>query len=171
MKSWSNLLKPDLALSASILQLTPEMVRDRGLCALVLDVDETLVPFRYSEVSEELVDWIQDMRQHLDALWLVSNNISETRIGAIARALDLPYIYFAGKPSRRKLVRAVNAMNVPNDKIGMVGDRLLTDVLGGNRLGMYTILVEPMVAPGDLPRQSRIHTFELWLSKVFGHCD
>ncbi|MGD1904143.1 MAG: YqeG family HAD IIIA-type phosphatase [Geitlerinemataceae cyanobacterium] len=167
MKPLSKLLTPDLALGASILHLTPQMVRDRGLRGLILDVDETLVPFRDSKVSDELTGWLQEMRQHVESLWLVSNNVSKTRIGAIADSIDLPYIHFARKPSRRKLIEAANAMNIPNAKVGMVGDRLLTDVVGGNRLGMYTILVKPMVAPGALPRESSIHAFELWLSNLF----
>jgi len=169
MKFWSNLLKPDLMLGESILHLSPQIVRDHGLRGLVLDVDETLVPFRYADVSDELTDWLRDMREQVEALWLVSNNIDATRIGGIAESLALPYIHFAGKPSRRKLARAVEAMQIPPAQVGMVGDRLLTDVLAGNRLGMYTILVEPILAPGDLPRVSPVRSVETWISKAFGH--
>ncbi|TAF56306.1 MAG: YqeG family HAD IIIA-type phosphatase [Oscillatoriales cyanobacterium] len=169
MKSWSNLLKPDITLGESILHLSPQIIQDRGLRGLVLDVDETLVPFRYADVSDELTGWLREMREHVEALWLVSNNINATRIGSIAESLDLPYIHFAGKPFRRKLARAVNAMQLPPAQVGMVGDRLLTDVLAGNRLGMCTILVEPMLAPGDPPRVSHVRSLETWISKTFGH--
>jgi HAD superfamily phosphatase (TIGR01668 family) len=50
----------------------------------------------------------------------------------------------------------------------MVGDRLFTDVLAGNRLGMFTILVEPMVDPAIATRSYPIRNFEVWLSQMLG---
>jgi hypothetical protein len=49
-----------------------------------------------------------------------------------------------------------------------VGDRLLTDVLAGNRLGLFTILVEPMIAPDQTASRSPLHSFEVWLSQRLG---
>ncbi|NJO44137.1 MAG: YqeG family HAD IIIA-type phosphatase [Oscillatoriales cyanobacterium RM2_1_1] len=166
--SWGKLLQPDLILGDSILALTPEVLQAHQLQGLVLDVDETLVPITQSNVSEILQDWVETIRP-VATIWLVSNNISQFRIGSIARTLNLPYISGAGKPSRRKLRRAVEAINYPAEQVGMVGDRLFTDVLAGNRLGMFTILVEPMPDP-NLEGQLMFHTrtFEVWLSKLLG---
>jgi len=80
----------------------------------------------------------------------------------------LPYISGAGKPSRRKVRKAVDAMGLPVEQVGMVGDRLFTDVLAGNRLGLFTVLVEPMVAPNQAVRRSSLHSAEVWLSQVLG---
>lgn len=165
--SWGELLQPDLILHGTILTLTPEILQKHRLKGLVLDVDETLVPIRMFEVSEALLPWVNDIRQTAK-LWLVSNNISESRIKRIAQTLDLPYIAGAGKPSRRKLRRAVAEMDLPIDQIAMVGDRLFTDVLAGNRLGMFTILVEPMVNPNEAVKRSPLHSFEVWLSQILG---
>lgn len=164
---WGNLLQPNLILHDTILHLTPDLLKQHGLKGLVLDVDETLVPFRMAQVSEELLPWVEDVRQ-VASLWLVSNNISEARIRRIGKSLDLPYISGAGKPSRRKLRRAVEAMGLPVEQIGMVGDRLFTDVLAGNRLGLFTVLVEPMLAPDQLPRRSSLHSLEVWISQALG---
>lgn len=164
---FGKLLQPDLIVQGTILQLTPDTLKHYHLKGLVLDVDETLVPFRAAQISEELLPWVEEVRQ-IAALWLVSNNISEARIRRIAKSLDLPYIFGAGKPSRRKVRRAVEAMQLPVEQVGMVGDRLLTDVLAGNRLGMFTILVEPMVTPDQLAARSSLHSFEVWLSQRLG---
>jgi HAD superfamily phosphatase (TIGR01668 family) len=165
--SWAKLLQPDLILHGTVLKLTPEMLRQHGLKGLVLDVDETLVPLRAAEASAELLPWVQEIRE-IATLSLVSNNISEARIRRIAKTLDLPYIAGAAKPSRRKVRKAVEAMQLPVEQVGMVGDRLFTDVLAGNRLGMFTILVEPMVQPNQTVRRSPLHSFEVWLSQVLG---
>jgi hypothetical protein len=161
------LLQPDLILGATILNLTPQIVSSYGIKGLILDVDETLVPFKHHQVSQELHQWISAMKE-VAPIWLVSNNISQNRISSIAQSLDLPYIFGARKPSRRKLREAAAAMDLPVEQVAMVGDRLFTDVLAGNRLGMFTILVEPMVEPFMAARYHPIRNFEVWLSQILG---
>ncbi|MBD2090312.1 YqeG family HAD IIIA-type phosphatase [Microcoleus sp. FACHB-1515] len=165
--SWGKLLQPDLVLGEPILSLTPEILHQNNLKGLVLDVDETLVPMSLAEVSEDLQIWVQTLRPSV-SLWLVSNNLSQNRISRIAEALNLPYILGARKPSRRKLRQAVEAMDIPIEQVAMVGDRLFTDVLAGNRLGMFTILVEPMVDPAKVAQRYPVRTVEVWLSQALG---
>ena len=165
--SWGKLLQPDLMLGNSVLTLTPEVLQRHNLKGLVLDVDDTLVPFSMPEASEELRQWIELLRPTVE-LWLVSNNLSQNRISRIARSLDLPYILGARKPSRRKLRQATEAMNLPVHQIAMVGDRLFTDVLAGNRLGMFTVLVEPMLNPARKKQRYHLRNFEVWLSQILG---
>lgn len=165
--SWGKLLEPDLVLGSSVLTITPELIEKNQLKGLVLDVDETLVPITEDRISDELQEWVNEIRQ-VASLWLVSNNVIETRIARIGEALNLPYIAGAAKPSRRKLRQAVEGMNLPVEQLAMVGDRLFTDVLAGNRLGMFTILVEPLVDPVKGSGISRLRSFEVWLSQIFG---
>lgn len=165
--SWGKLLQPDLVLGDTILSLTPELLDRHQLRGLVLDVDDTLVPLNVIELPEALKTRIAELRQQAQ-IWLVSNNISESRIGAIAESLEVPYITFAVKPFGYNLRKAVAAMNLPPEQVAMVGDRLFTDVLAGNRLGMFTILVEPTVAPNEVARHSKMRAFEVWFSQTLG---
>ncbi|MFE4104850.1 YqeG family HAD IIIA-type phosphatase [Almyronema epifaneia] len=164
---WIQWLQPDLVLGGPVFQITPALIKDYNLQGLVLDVDETLVPFNEAQATVELQQWIEQLKP-LVSLWLVSNNMNSYRIRRIAEALEVPYITGAGKPSRRKLRKATAAMNLPIGRIAMVGDRLFTDVLAGNRLGMFTILVEPMVNPARKMRQHPIRTCEVWISQLLG---
>lgn len=164
--SWEAKLQPDLILGDSVVSLTPEILQRYHLKGLVLDVDETLVPFRERAVAPEVVQWVEEIRDRVP-IWLVSNNLSENRIGGIARTLNLPYIIGARKPSRRKLRQAVTQMKLPVERVAMVGDRLFTDVLAANRLGMFSILVEPMVEPTQL-RSYSLRNFEVQLSQWLG---
>ncbi|MGI0483346.1 YqeG family HAD IIIA-type phosphatase [Geminocystis sp. CENA526] len=163
--SRAKILQPDLVLGDVVIHLTPSLIKKYNLKGLVLDVDETLVPWNEKALSPELMSWVEEVRPMVD-LWLVSNNLSETRIKSIASSLNLPFIFGAAKPSRRKLRQAVEAMNHPIEKIAMVGDRLFTDVLAGNRLGMFTILVEPMVSSET--KLISVRNFEVWLSQKLG---
>lgn len=165
--SLNTLLQPALVLDGPILQLTPSLIQAHQLKGLVLDVDETLVPFRSAQASAELLHWVATIKQVAE-LHLVSNNLSESRIRGIAESLDVPYTYGARKPSRRKVREAVAAMGLPLEQVAMVGDRLFTDVLAGNRLGMFTILVEPMVDPNQAVRHYPVRSFEVWLSQKLG---
>jgi uncharacterized protein len=108
----NHLLEPNLILSGSVLTLTPGVIQQYGLKGLVLDVDETLVPMTTSSTFPELQAWVAEIRI-CTALWLVSNNLSEARIGGIARSLNLPYYLGAAKPSRRKIRAALQEMNLP----------------------------------------------------------
>lgn len=158
-------IQPDLVLGATVLSLTPQILVDHHLKGLILDVDDTIVPFKHNVASGELVEWVSQMRQTVD-LWLVSNNLHQSRISSIADSLNLPYIHGAAKPSRRKLRKALEAMNLPPTEVAMVGDRLFTDVVAGNRLGLFTIWVEPIVS-------KRLYTpslrnLEVWLSMGLG---
>ena len=163
----AKLLQPDLVLGNTILHLSPQILQRYNLQGLVLDVDETLVSFRQADVSEELQSWVEQIRPSLP-IWLVSNNLSESRIGRIADSLQLPYLFGAGKPSRRKIRYAIQKMDLPVEMVAMVGDRLFTDVLAGNRLGMFTVLVEPMVHPELPPKNYSIRNLEVWISEKLG---
>ena len=165
--TWGKILQPNLVLGDSVMKLTVDILHEHNIKGLVLDVDETLVPITAMNASPELTLWVEEIKPVV-SLWLASNNLSETRIGRIAESLNLPYITGAAKPSRRKLRRAINAMNLPVEQVAMVGDRLFTDVLAGNRLGMFTILVEPMINAGDAVRKFPVLSFEVWVSQALG---
>ena len=163
----AKILQPDLILGDTILHLTPELLTHHQLRGLILDVDETLVSATESAVSPLLNTWVASIRP-LGPICLVSNNTSEHRIGSIARSLDLPYFTAAVKPSRRKLRQALEQMNLPTHQVAMVGDRLFTDVLAGNRLGLFTILVEPIIALKAFSPSHLTRNFEFWFSQRLG---
>jgi len=135
--------QPDLRLSGTITALSREELQARGIRGLILDVDDTIVDYWSREIPLDILTWLEIMRTDY-AIWLVSNNTSRRRISRIAAQVDLPYIHRAGKPSRRALRQVLAETQLVPSQVAMVGDRLFTDVIAGNRLGLFTIWVEPV---------------------------
>lgn len=141
------LFEANLILNGSILELNPDILAKYHLKGLVLDVDDTLVPFNSPHISPDVITWVETIKAQT-VIYLVSNNLSRNRISRIAHTLQVPYLFGARKPSRRKLKQALDIMQLKPEEVAMVGDNILTDVLAGNRLGMFTILVQPVTHPG-----------------------
>ncbi|MFK8183105.1 MAG: YqeG family HAD IIIA-type phosphatase [Phormidesmis sp.] len=165
--SWITLLQPDLVLAQSVVGITPEVLKTHGLQGLVLDVDETIVPVGQKKLDADVQAWAEDIKSVVP-LSLVSNNVGYERIRLIGESLDVPFIASAGKPSRKKLRKAAEAMELPLAQIAMVGDRLFTDVLAGNRLGLFTILVQPMLTPNSRDPKNLLRNAEFWISQQLG---
>ncbi len=161
------LLQPDLVLGSSVLNLTPELLAQNQIKGLVLDVDDTIVPIGIGIAPPETILWIQQIKE-IVPVWLVTNNPNQVRIGAIADSLSLPYFLSAGKPSRRKLRQAIAAMKMEPAHVAMVGDRVFTDVLAGNRMGMFTILIEPIVGADSSVGFNLIRTVEFAIARRLG---
>lgn len=162
-----SLITPDLVLPGGVWLLTEELLQQYQLKGLILDVDNTIVGENDLEPSALIRQWLETMRQSYP-IWLVSNNFSDRRIQAIAQDFDLPYRSRAGKPSRRAVRQALEMMNLPVNQVAMVGDRLLTDTLVGNRLGLFTVLVEPPQGLGQNSRSVLLRSWEIWLARQTG---
>ena len=116
--------------------------------ALVIDVDRTLLPGKDVQLPEAVRVWLVDAKRRLH-LHLFSNNPSRTRVAAVADQLGLSFTSGAAKPRRGALLRVMKDLSLDPRQVAMVGDRLFTDVLCGNRLGLYTVLVRPVSVDGS----------------------
>lgn len=162
----ATLLQPDFILQGTIEHLHPDLLQAQHLRGLILDVDDTLVPTWDTELSPVVRTWLLAVKAQMQ-IWLVSNNLNYRRIERISQDVDLPFLVGAAKPSCRKIRQAVHAMNLPFSQVAMVGDRLFTDILAGNRLGMFTILVNPILS-SRLDGKSWIRNLEFWLAQQLG---
>ncbi|KKZ14517.1 MAG: hypothetical protein TQ37_00945 [Candidatus Synechococcus spongiarum 15L] len=161
-------LQPDFIVAGPITAVDPRMLWSRGIRGLVLDVDRTLTPRHQLILPETVRHWIEQVRPRFK-LHLLSNNPSRRRILWVARQLDLPYCLAARKPSRRSLRQALKTINLPPAQVAMAGDRLFTDVLAGNRMGMMSLLVQPIAPDGRPSRQDRLYRVELSLLRALGY--
>ena len=133
---------PDYYLD-SVYQIPYTALRASGIFALIFDIDNTLAPFDMPDPSAEVValfSRIQAMGFHI---CLLSNN-SETRVAGYNAGLNLPYVSRARKPSKNGIRRALSCLSAQPWETALIGDQVFTDIWGGNRAGLTTILVKPM---------------------------
>ncbi len=137
-----SLLHPTVWLK-HITALTPGLLARWGVRGLILDVDNTLTTHGNPVPSPGILAWLAAMRRAGVRLIILSNN-GAPRVAPFARLLELPFEAGGKKPLRGGFLRAAKALGLPARAVAVVGDQLFTDVLGGNRANMKTVLVTPI---------------------------
>lgn len=133
---------PDLYLQ-SILELDLEGFREKGYNALLFDLDNTLLGWRDKKVSEQVREWLIKASDLGFKMCIVSNSLVR-RVTRFSNELGIPAIPKAVKPRKKVFLKALSLLNATPSRTLVIGDQIFTDVLGGKRLGLYTILVVPV---------------------------
>ena len=141
-KATPAMLGPD-RFAARLHDVPHEELEAAGIRGLIVDLDNTLLGFRATELGQEHVDWVARARERGFRIVLVSNNFSE-RVNTLAAQLDVACFPNALKPLPFGFLRAKRSLQLRRREIAVVGDQLFTDVLGGKLCGLYTILTEPI---------------------------
>ena len=128
-------------------QITPELLQSRGIRLLLSDLDYTLAPKSVSRPDQAVRDWLGRLQAAGIRVMILSNNRSPVRVERFCRDLGIDYVGHAGKPSPRGFRAAMEKAGVTPQQTAMLGDKLLTDVLGANRSGVLAVMVEPMGGP------------------------
>ena len=128
----------------SIYDLEPKDLKESGIKGLVVDLDNTLIPWNKAFATEEVKDWFELFISSEIELLVISNNQVD-RVTTFAYPINIPYIGRAKKPFPNAFKQACNTLQLKTSEVAIIGDQLLTDVLGGNLAGLYTILVDPLV--------------------------
>lgn len=127
--------------------ITAQMLLDRGVKLLLCDLDYTLAPRAMAVPNDALRRWLDEMRTAGITVMILSNNRSGERVNTFCKDLGIPYVGHAGKPSRRGYREAMQKAGVSTAQTAMLGDKLLTDVLGAKRSGILALMVEPLGGP------------------------
>lgn len=127
----------------SIFDIDLTELKQRGIKGVITNLDNTLVEHRGQNATQKLITWLEAVKSH-DLRVVIVSNSRELRVSDFARPLGIPFVYEARKPWGHPFERALRLLHTTTQNTVVVGDQLLTDVLGGNRFGMYTIWVDPI---------------------------
>ncbi len=142
------LLYPDLIVD-KLEDIDFNILAENKIKGLIVDIDNTLVGWDVKEADEAAIQWINRVKKNGVRICLVSNN-SKERVVKFNEKLSLFTIHHANKPSKAPFIKATKHLNIKPRETAVIGDQIFTDVLGGNRLGMFTILVTP-ISPKEFP--------------------
>ncbi|UXR77358.1 MULTISPECIES: YqeG family HAD IIIA-type phosphatase [unclassified Staphylococcus] len=117
-----------------------EKLNIRGI---ITDLDNTLVGWDEANPTPKVEEWFKTIDERGFKVTVVSNN-NEKRVKAFCKDLNVDYIFKAQKPRGKSLRKATRKMGLKKEQVVVIGDQMMTDVFGGNRSGLYTIMVVPV---------------------------
>lgn len=137
-----SLLKPNLVIN-SVLDLPLNELLMKGYKGIIIDLDNTLTEWNSLTCEPAIEQWLDTAKRMGFSFCIVSNNGSR-RVKSLATNWKIHFIPNAIKPRKRAFFRAIELMGTDNENTLVIGDQLFTDILGGNRAGLFTVLVNPL---------------------------
>lgn len=125
-----------------VTHITPAFLAQKGITALVLDIDNTLTADRSQELPPEVAAWLAQMKAAGVRMTIVSNG-SARRVRPFARMLEMEYTSRSAKPLPLMLCLARKRLGVPRRQMAMVGDQLFTDRMAAALYGIPAFMVVP----------------------------
>ena len=137
-----SILTPDFRF-CSVYDITVPFLQKKGIKGLILDIDNTLVYYGIHRPTEANTNWINSVTSGGIKMSFVSNGY-EQRVKEYNEDFGFYYSFKSGKPKKGGFLKAAQSMGLSSSEIAVVGDQIYTDIWGGNRSGMKTILVDPI---------------------------
>lgn len=142
-------LKPDYNLK-SIYEIDLEELKLKGIKALLFDLDSTLMASKTGKYDNKTIDWLKKVREDF-FIAVVSNNHNPDYMKKVKAVSDFPIVFEAKKPDTKATVDFMESNNLTAQTTAFVGDRPLTDILCGKKIGCVTILVDSISADRERP--------------------
>ena len=127
----------------SVYDIDYNKLKKKGIKCVIFDLDNTLAPLNMNKPSKRLKDLIEDIKE-LNLKILIISNSNKKRVEPFKEILNVDSAYFAGKPFSKKYKKVMSLYRFKTTQIACVGDQLLTDIYGANRLELLSILVNPI---------------------------
>lgn len=127
----------------NIKEITPKLLKENNIKGLILDVDNTIIDFD-KNILDGVDKWCENLKENDIKIFILSNTNKVAKVAKVANIMNVPFIYFAKKPFKKGFKKAKQLLNLESKNIAVVGDQIMTDILGGNNMGMFTILTKPI---------------------------
>lgn len=134
----------------SIYELDHDFFSKNKIDGIILDIDNTLVPYKLKEPTDQVLEWINGLKKRGIKVCILSNASIE-RVQKFNEKMGLDAIHKAGKPFPQNYRKLAEMMKLSPKNIAVIGDQIFTDILGGNIVGMYSILVDLIEKNESMP--------------------
>ena len=151
-EKFKNLFKPKQIVK-DIQEIDFGHLKSQGINALILDIDDTLLPRMVNDISPQVFEWVANLREQGFKICLTSNSRHPLRIKYIGQTLDLPSMSLSFKPLPFAFWKSMGILKSKAKNTAMIGDQLFTDILGANLIGVYSIFVKHLGEENFLPRK------------------
>lgn len=131
----------------SITEVSLQELKDQGKKLILLDVDHTLVKWKQENFDPTVITWLEEAKALGFQLCILSNTRHPDRLARISEYLKIDYLRGKFKPSREMYLEALTRYSVEPEQAVMIGDQMMTDILGANRSGIDAIWVQKMDGP------------------------
>ena len=122
--------------------ITSDLLRSRGITLLMLDFDNTIVPYTTTSPTEEMENWLREMNSQPDIQLCIVSNSHNDRVPKFCRERGIDVITHAKKPFPKGIRECLARYDIPASKAALIGDQIFTDTLGANGAGVMPILVD-----------------------------
>jgi len=126
-----------------ILDINYNILKVKGIKCLIFDLDNTLLAVNKDIPEDEICNKIKNIKKDFKII-ILSNNTSDKRLSLAANKLGIDYIKFALKPFKKGFKKVRKKYGLKNEEMCIIGDQIMTDVLGGNKFNIFTILTDPI---------------------------
>lgn len=141
--------KPDMY-QKSIYSIDYDKLKERGIKCLLIDLDNTLVSPFVKKPNDRIKELFNELKEKGFQIIIFSNALNR-RIKPFKEELCVEAISFACKPKIKKYKKLLEEKHLNESEVAMIGDQLLTDIVGGNKVGITTILINPVSSKDNFP--------------------
>lgn len=127
----------------SIYDVDYKRLYKNNIKVILFDLDNTIIPANEIEVNYNIIKLFKNIKK-IGIIPVIFSNSPKGRIKKVADKLDIDFVYLACKPLSFKFKKFLNKNNLNKSEVAIIGDQLLTDIKGGNKVGIKTILVKPI---------------------------
>lgn len=117
-------------------------LKARGINALILDIDDTLIPREVNDIYPQVFEWVATRKEEGFKLCLTSNSRHPLRVKYIGDTLGLPAMHLSFKPLPFAFLKSLEILKAKPEEAAMIGDQLFMDILGANLVKIYSIYIQ-----------------------------
>jgi uncharacterized protein len=132
---------------ASIMDIDYDELKKQGIKTLFFDLDNTIMSYDETELEHQYVAFLDELSAHFQII--IMSNSPKSRVARACEPLGLHYIESAKKPFKKSYMKAFHQYQTSAKEAIMIGDQLMTDVLGAHRVSMKAVLVKPVKKRSD----------------------